>query len=188
MELKPWTVLSSKTVLKDKWIDVRADDCITAEGALIAPYYVLSYPDWVHVVAIDHLGNVLLVEQYRHGTAEMSLEVPGGGVESAEEPLEAAQRELLEETGYSGTEWRYCGRLSPNPAIQSNYSHIILATGVSKTQSERDDPTERMQVRLTSIAEAIDYALSGQICQSLHVSALLIALHGGNLAMITCAQ
>ena len=65
--LQPWTVRSSRRVLHDRWISVRADDCVTAEGAEVSPFYVLEYPDWVNVVALDDENHVLLVRQYRHG-------------------------------------------------------------------------------------------------------------------------
>jgi 8-oxo-dGTP pyrophosphatase MutT (NUDIX family) len=185
VELKPWSVSSTRAVLKDRWINVRADECVTAEGILISPYYVLSYPDWVHVIAIDIRGNLVLVEQYRHGIAACSLEVPGGGIDSDEDPIQAGQRELAEETGYGGGEWFSCGRLCPNPANQSNYSHIVLARGVSQVERPKDDPQERVKITTKPIAEAINSALTGEICQALHVSALLIALNAHGYCRIS---
>ncbi|MEZ2224036.1 NUDIX hydrolase [Rhizobium sp. RCC_161_2] len=185
MNLLPWQVQSSKVVLKDRWIDVRADDCLTAEGAVIAPYYVLSYPDWVHVVAIDRTGNVILIEQYRHGIAANSLEVPGGGIDAGEAPLEAAKRELLEETGYTSDDWLYCGRLCPNPANQNNFSHIVLARNVVQTMQPADDPTEKVNIHLTPVPIVIKQALAGAICQALHVSALFMALETGRYCTIS---
>lgn len=86
-------------VLRDRWISVHADDCVTAEGVEISPYYVLEYPDWVNVVALDEYDHVLLIRQYRHGLGRISLELPCGGAEPGESTLDAARRELLEETG-----------------------------------------------------------------------------------------
>src|SRR4051794_32365072 len=63
-EPKPWTVKNSRDVIRDRWVKLRADDCVTAEGVEIAPYYVLEYPDWVHVVALDDEDHIILVEQY----------------------------------------------------------------------------------------------------------------------------
>ncbi|MBB3287162.1 MULTISPECIES: NUDIX hydrolase [unclassified Rhizobium] len=185
MELKPWTIQSSRQVLKDRWIDVRADDCVTSEGHSISPYYVLSYPDWVHVVAIGDDSSVLLLEQYRHGLGIVSLEVPGGGIDAGETPLEAGKRELLEETGFEARHWQYCGRLAPNPAMQTNYSHIVLATELMESQAPMNDPSERVVLRQLPLTEAVNKALTGGICQAIHTSALLLALAHGNLVKIT---
>ena len=185
MELKPWTIQSSRQVLKDRWIDVRADDCVTSEGHSISPYYVLSYPDWVHVVAIDDDSSVLLLEQYRHGLGIVSLEVPGGGRDAGETPLEAGKRELIEETGFKARHWHYCGRLAPNPAMQTNYSHIVLATGLEECQAPLNDPSERVVLHHIPLTEAINAALTGRICQAIHTSALLLALAHGNFVKIT---
>src|SRR4051794_40784446 len=118
--LQPWTVLTSRHVHRDRWIAVRADECRSASGALIAPYYVLEYPDWVHVVALDHNDLLLLTRQYRQGDRSVSLELPCGTIDpSYSTPEAAARRELLEETGCTGT-FEPVGRFSPNPATHNN--------------------------------------------------------------------
>ena len=123
-----WRTLSSETLLKDRWIDVRADKCQTPSGVEISPYYVLSYPDWVHIVALTPERGLILVRQYRHAAGETVLELPGGGVEPADGGLEqAARRELAEETGYTSDRWLKVSSLFPNPATHSNRVHTFLA-------------------------------------------------------------
>ncbi len=96
----PWTVERSFHVVKDRWISLRADTCRTREGVSIDPFYVLEYPDWVQIVAIDEDDKLILVEQYRHGLEIISLELPTGGMEAQDgDPLSAARRELAEENG-----------------------------------------------------------------------------------------
>jgi NUDIX domain len=103
---KKWHVIGSQTLLRDRWIDVRADECITAAGVKISPYYVLTYPNWVHVVAITSAGSLVLVRQYRHAVSEFLLELPGGAVDAEDPSLEqAARRELQEETGFTAQRW-----------------------------------------------------------------------------------
>jgi len=93
-------VTRSRHVYRDRWISVRADDCVTASGVEVKPFYVLEYPDWVHVVAVDRYDHILLVRQYRHGLGEVSLELPGGMMDRMDvDPVAAGMRELLEETG-----------------------------------------------------------------------------------------
>jgi hypothetical protein len=87
-----WHVISSQTLLRDRWIDVRADDCITSVGVKISPYYVLTYPDWVHVVAMTSAGSLILVRQYRHAVSDFLLELAGGAVDAEDPDVEQAAR------------------------------------------------------------------------------------------------
>ena len=89
-------------------------------------FYVLESSDWVNVVAVTPDGRMVLVEQYRFGSEELSLEVPGGLMDLGENPIETAERELREETGFVGRRYRLLGSVRPNPAIQSNQCHIVL--------------------------------------------------------------
>ena len=99
---QPWRVTASRTIIKDKWIDLRADDCLRADGLEIKPYYVLDYPDWVQVIAIDADENLVVIRQYRHGAGRLTLEIPSGCIDASDaDPIAAAARELREETGYA---------------------------------------------------------------------------------------
>ena len=118
-------------VKHDRWIHVRADDCRTAEGTRIAPYYVLEYPDWVNMVALNSHGEVLITELYRHGVRKYGLEIPCGTVEQGETALAAAKRELLEETGYTGS-FIKVSQLSPNPATHTNTIHTFLVRNLKR--------------------------------------------------------
>ena len=92
---------------------------------------VLESVDWINVVALTEDGQSVMVEQYRFGTGSCTLEPPGGMVDAGETPLQAAQRELKEETGYSGGRWESLGAVQPNPAIHSHLCHHFLAEGVT---------------------------------------------------------
>src|SRR5258708_36106533 len=105
-QIGPWTLNRSSTIIKDSWIDLRADDCTMPSGVSISPYYILSYPDWAHTVCLDQDDRICVVWQYRHGAARVMMELPGGVVEAGEDPLEAARRELPEGTGLRGRQWR----------------------------------------------------------------------------------
>lgn len=176
-DLKPWTVKASREVIRDRWIGLRADDCVTAEGTKVAPYYVLDYPDWVQVVALDDEDHVILVEQYRHGIQAMSLELPAGAIDRNDSsPLAAAARELEEETGYVGDHWRYFGRLSPNPATHTNFCHTVLAQGVRSEGKLLKDPTEQIKVVRVPVPEAVRLATNGAILNAMQVASLVLAL------------
>lgn len=176
-EPKPWTVKTSRDVIRDRWIGLRADDCVTADGVEVAPYYVLEYPDWVHVVALDDEDHIILVEQYRHGYGGMSLEVPAGAIDRDDSsPVAAAARELEEETGYVAERWRSFGKHSPNPATHTNFCHTVLAQGVRLSGRMLNDPTEQIKVVRVPVKEAIRLAADGTITNAMQIASLALAL------------
>jgi 8-oxo-dGTP pyrophosphatase MutT (NUDIX family) len=179
-----WRVTASRYIHKDRWISVRADDCVTDEGAVVAPYYVLEYPDWVEIVALDADDNVLLVRQYRHGLGDISTELPAGGMDPGEtDPVAAAERELLEETGCAGTV-SLVGESRPNAGTHSNRTHIVLARDVVRVAEPKDDPSERIETLWVSAAEAIRMALAGELTVGMQTSALLRGLAAAGVAKI----
>ncbi len=171
-------MVRSATVLRDRWIDLRADDCRTASGQEIAPYYVLSYPDWANVVALTTDRRLVLVEQYRHAAGRVVLELPGGVVDPADAgPLAAAQRELVEETGFGAAGWRPVSSLYPNPATQTNQVHTFLATGCRPVEQPcLEAGEEGMTVRCLELEEVLAGLSTGLLGQAMHVAGLLLAL------------
>lgn len=135
-------------------------------------YYVLEYPDWINVIAITKDGRFVMEKQYRHGLEVISTELPCGVIEEGEDPLYAAKRELLEETGYSGGEWSKLMTLSPNPSSMNNLAHCFLAVGVEKTAEQSLDENEELEVVLMSEDEVRELLVNGGICQALMVAPL----------------
>ncbi len=174
----PWRTVSSRSVLADRWINVRADDCLTESGQQIAPYYVLTYPDFVNIVALTPDDRIVLVEQYRHGAGVSVLELPGGMMDPCDaDPVATAQRELREETGFAGATWERVSSLYPNPATQTNLSHTVLATGchlAGTTALEAGE--EGMQIRCLPINDVVAGLRAGLLGQAMHVAGLLLAL------------
>jgi len=183
-----WRVTASRYVHKDRWISVRADDCVTDEGAVVAPYYVLDYPDWVEVIALDADDNVLLVRQYRHGLGGMSIELPAGGMEPTDtDPVAAAVRELLEEAGCAG-DMSLIGETRPNAGTHSNRIHIVLARQVAKIAEPKDDPTERIERLWVPAGEALRMALAGELTVGMQVASLLRGLALAGVVSISLAS
>ena len=91
-EIKKWTILESKYIIKRPWLTARCDKVQLADGRINDEYYVLEYPDWVNVIAITKDGQIIMEKQYRHGMGVMSTELPCGVAEPGEDPLAAAQR------------------------------------------------------------------------------------------------
>lgn len=143
----PWTTVARTTVVADRWIRLHADDCADRSGRRIAPYYVLEYGDWVSVLAVDHEGAAIVVEEYRHGAGIVALGTIGGGVEQGEVPQDAAARELLEETGSVADELVSLGSTWANFGNHTNRVHHFLALGCSRVADQSLDDDEDILVR-----------------------------------------
>ncbi len=136
-------------------------------------YQVLSTADWVNVVALTAEGEVVLIEQYRHGIDAITVEIPGGMVDPGEDPAAAAARELAEETGYTGAAPVKLGVVHPNPAIQTNACSTWLITGARWTTEPTPDPGEHIAVRTVPRRELPELLRRGEITHSL----VIVAFH-----------
>ena len=170
--IKEWKVLESEYLIRRPWLTARRDRLELPDGRIIPEYYVLEYPDWVNVIAITKEGQFVMERQYRHAARKISLELPCGVMEEGETPLEAAQRELLEETGFGGGQWQKLMELSPNPSAMSNTTHCFLAIGVEKIAEQHLDETEELSVLFMTKEEVKRMLDENQICQALMVAPL----------------
>lgn len=114
---------------------------------------VLQASDWVNVIALTPARECVLIRQFRFGTEQVTLEIPGGMIDPGEQPLVAAKRELREETGYTAEHWIPLGRVAPNPAFQRNHLHMFLAEGCSLAGAQTQDPGEDIEVTLVPLSE-----------------------------------
>lgn len=179
MDIKKWKKLESEYLLRRPWLTARRDKVQLPDGRINPEYYILEYPDWVNVIAITKDGEYVMVEQYRHGLSDVFTELVAGVIEKGEEPLAAAQRELLEETGYAGGEWSLNMVISQNPATTTNLTYSFIARGVEKVASQHLDATEDIAVRILSEEQLIKLLSSDQLKQSLMLAPLwkYVALH-----------
>ncbi len=175
---RTWRTTASTSVLRDRWINVRADDCVTPGGVQVKPYYVLHYPNWVHVLAITPDDRVVLVRQYRHAVGSTDLEMPGGAIDAADaSPEAAARRELLEETGYTARHWQPISALYANPATHTNRMHAFLALGAEPSGGQSLDAGEDgLTIELLPVADVLAGVSAGLLTQSMQVSTVLLGL------------
>lgn len=172
----PWKRISGETVYDAGIFSVRRDR-YELRGAPTRPFHVIECAPWVNVVPVTRDGSVVLVRQYRHGVQAMSLEVPGGVVDAADDdPEAAAARELLEETGYAGREMELLAAVSSNPAILENRTYCYLARDVRPVAEPRPDDDEDLTVELAAPDAIPALIRSGEIHHSLSVCALCLAL------------
>jgi ADP-ribose pyrophosphatase len=114
-------------------------------------FHILHSRDWINIIPITSDQQVVMVGQYRHGTREVTLEIPGGLMEPGDTPEKAAARELLEETGYQAEELVKIGGVSPNPAIFDNRCYTFVAQNVKKVCEPMPDQTEDIEVVLVPL-------------------------------------
>src|SRR2546429_3898341 len=125
--IKPWRKISSKLLGDFRIFTLRSDRKVSPRNGSEHEVFVIDAVDWVNVVAVTPDNHLVMVEQYRHGTNTVELEIPGGMVDREDaSPVAAGVRELREETGYEGENARILRKNLPNAAIQSNTSHTVL--------------------------------------------------------------
>ncbi|MBX9685175.1 MAG: NUDIX hydrolase [Candidatus Obscuribacterales bacterium] len=168
-----WETLSSEQIADCRVFSVNRN--LAAPGGSeerAHDFYVLHPNHWVNVIPITENNEVVLIEQFRHGTGQLTLEIPGGMVDDDDpSPKDAAARELLEETGYQGSQLIHLGRNHPNPALQSNYCDTFLARGVKRILEPRFDRNEYIEIRLTPIEQIPVLIQSGRITHALVIVA-----------------
>lgn len=162
-------------------MNLRQDHVRLANGIELEEFHVLEYPDWVSVLCLTRADEVVLVQQYRHGIGQVTLELPAGALGAGEDPLEAARRELLEETGYASDDWHALGTVVPEPSRHSNRAHLFLARQSRYVQPPELDDAEAIAVQVRPLAEVLHLADTGAIGHGIHVAALFWARFRGLL-------
>lgn len=167
-----WKILHSDYLIRNQWLTVRKDYVRQPSGCELEDFYVMEYPDWVNVIAITEDGKFIIEEQYRHGLQRVNFELCAGCIEEGEEPLDAAKRELLEETGFGGGEWKEFMVSAPNPNSMSNICHTFLATGVTQVSEPHREKTEDIRVHLKTKEEVKGLLEEGKIIEGIMMAPL----------------
>jgi 8-oxo-dGTP pyrophosphatase MutT (NUDIX family) len=145
--IRHWEIFNRKTLHKFKFMQIEEKEVRSPRTGKSMHAMTIHFPAWVVVLALTAEQEVVMVNQYRHGTEEVHLELPGGLVDPDDpSPLQAAQRELLEETGYGSRDFRMMGECFPQPAILSNKCHFYLAKDAEFQQAQALDEGEDLQV------------------------------------------
>jgi ADP-ribose pyrophosphatase len=175
-ELKPWEVISRKTVIDCRWLRVDEGIYRQQNGALIQPFYSEYRPDFAVICAFDGKMSLLTVRQYRMGIGRVLTEMPAGMIEEGEDPLSAAHRELREETGYEAEGWRHLFDLTINAAYSDNKAHCFLAEGLRKVAGQRLDETESLDYRWMPIDEVMENLHNGGFGNGFNAAAIYRSL------------
>jgi 8-oxo-dGTP pyrophosphatase MutT (NUDIX family) len=173
MDIKPWTVISSTPDKSYRVFSLRTDRARSPRTGVAHDFFVLESAPWVNIIPLTPDEQVVMVYQYRHGTRDITLEIPGGLVEAGDSPEAAAHRELREETGYQAGSMTSLGFVHPNPAIQTNICHTFLARDVFPGGVQEQDEREDIGVVLIPLAEIPHLIRKGTISHAL----VIVAFH-----------
>ena len=179
-----WETVRTEHVVKDEWIDFRRMAYRLPDGVISEPFYNYSRRSYVVIAAKDADGRYLVVRQFRHGIGKVTTEFPAGGIETKgeteygepeEEPLEAAKRELLEETGCVSDKWRHLVTVPADATMADNYAYVFMAEDCRRVSGQSLDSTEFLDVGHLSGNEIRELIDSGRFEQAIHIMAWLMA-------------
>ena len=176
--LQPWkTIASEECFNAAPWVKVINDTIELPSGRKVAGFYRVSLPEYVMICARDTSGKYILIRQYKHALKAVSFGLPAGGRSLDEEPLMAAKRELLEETGYSSSRWISLGTFMTDGHRGCSKANFFIAQDAEKTAQPRYDDTEEIETVIVPEEEIPAMVLRGDIPIVAAVALLNIAIH-----------
>jgi len=168
-----WKKVRSTLIGDFRIFKLRSDVSLSPRTGEEHDFYVLDSVDWVNVIALTPDRQLVMIEQFRHGSNTVELEIPGGMMDAGEtDPVTTAMRELREETGYAGENARLLGKIWSNPAILSNRTFTVLIENCRLQHDVDWDHSEDLVTRLVPIAELPKLVADEKIGHSLVVVAL----------------
>ena len=167
-----WKTLSSKYLSRHIYFTARKDRCEMQNGTIVDPYFVVEMPQSVCAMALTESNEVILINQYRHPIEQTVLELPGGFVDKGETAEPAIARELVEETGFSFSDFFYLGQTAANPGVLNNFTSLYLATGGKKVAEQQLDFNEEIEIKFFSLEEVRQMLMNNEIIQALHATCL----------------
>jgi ADP-ribose pyrophosphatase len=181
--------VEARRLLLDRppWFEVYQESVRVPGGRLVEDFYTIAIPDYVVVAGFDDKGNVLAERHYRHGPQAVTWALPSGYVDPGEEPLQAARRELREETGYEAESWNSLGRFVVDGNRGCGWANLFVARGLNRVSAPDGSDLASVEVRLIPYQQLISSLMEGGIVELASAAALALAairkaaaMHGGS--------
>ena len=148
----------------------------TLDNGVTSDMDFIRHPGAAAMVPMLNYHEVVLIKQYRHAIREFIWEIPAGTLGPDESPINCARRELIEEIGYSATDWHQLGTITPLPGCSDERIHIFLALDLKPAEQNLDDD-EMINVHKMNLSEAMQMILAGEISDGKTISGLFLASH-----------
>ena len=168
-----WKIKETERVLDSEYVKVDKDDVLLPHGREIKDFYKVTIKDCAAIVALTADGKVVLKKEYRHCYGQELIEIPAGVLETSEDPIQAAKRELQEETGYKSEKWTYLGKTIESSAKLTNYMYIYLAEDCKKVCNQKLDYGEDIEVLEVGLEEAVGAIMNNEIICNSSIGAIL---------------
>ena len=177
-QLQPWKTLATRDVHNgEPWLKLSIEQVQLPNGHIVDDYYRLALQDYAIIFAQVPDGRVIMLRQYKHGVGRASLMLPGGGLSPGEPAIAAAQRELLEETGYQAESWRSLGQFVTSANYRGSEGHIFIAENARKVTEPNSGDLEEMEVVLLPPTEIYQAFQQGEIVVVGALAAIALALN-----------
>lgn len=171
--VQPWPTKTTRSLARYPIFSIRTDTKTSPRTGVDRDFYVIECSNWVNVIALTTSQQLVMIQQYRHGTESVELEIPGGAMDPKDNsPVETAIRELREETGYEGKNARIIGDVLPNPAIMNNTCRTVLIEECERLHPCSLDSGEDIATELISLADVQIAVSNGRISHALVIVAL----------------
>lgn len=178
VNLEPWKVLKTREIFAaDPWLKLSVHQVLLPNGNVIDDYYQIDFPEYVVIFARTETGEAIVLRSYKHGVRDICLVLPAGSIEKGEQPVEAAQRELLEETGYSADDWHSLGSFIVHGNYGCGRAHLFSAQGARKIANPNSGDLETMEVILMQPEEVLEAVRQGEVAGLGTVAAIALAMN-----------
>ena len=153
--IKKWKLLKQEVAFSSDFISVYKESLKRPDNHIVDDYFSVKRRDAVFIIALTKEQQIPLVFQYKNGVKDLIWELPAGFIDDNEEPLVAAKRELLEETGFEAENYQYLASFSPNPSLSSNKNHVFLAFNAEKVSEQKLDDNEEIETKLFLLEDLV---------------------------------